>query len=84
MNVWTDDAQVMVSVEDHGVGMAPEVIEKIIHDSKISSTPGTLGEKGTGLGLLLCKEFISKNNGQFYIESKENNGTKVSFSLKKS
>ncbi len=84
VNVWTDDAQVMVSVEDQGVGMAPEVIEKIIHDSKISSTPGTLGEKGTGLGLLLCKEFISKNNGQFYIESKENNGTKVSFSLKKS
>ena len=54
----------IVNIIDQGVGIPPERINKLFHVAKNQSTLGTQNEEGTGLGLILCKEFIEKNNGQ--------------------
>lgn len=70
-----------IQVEDNGVGISPETLAKLFNISSIYTSKGTADEKGTGLGLLLCKEFIEKHGGKIWIDSKVNTGTKVSFSL---
>ncbi len=55
---------VEISVSDNGVGVAPEVMERLFQDEIHKSTQGTENEKGTGLGLTLCKEFIENNGGK--------------------
>ena len=74
----------IVSVSDTGVGMSKERIDKLFNISDCYSTPGTQNEKGTGLGLILCKEFVNKNNGEIWVESKAGEGTTLNFSLLKS
>jgi signal transduction histidine kinase len=74
---------VKINIKDQGIGIRPEIIEKIMQGEKIASTRGTAGEKGTGLGLLLCQEFIHQNGGRLYLESQLNQGTTISFSLRK-
>ncbi len=71
-----------VSVEDNGVGMKPEKINEIFNFQTIYSTQGTEGEKGTGLGLPLSKEFVEKQGGKIWIESELGKGTKITFTLK--
>lgn len=58
-----------LSVADSGVGVAPEKIQTLFTLTETHTTPGTGGESGTGLGLILCKEFIDKNNGKIWVES---------------
>lgn len=72
-----------IEVHDNGVGISKETITKILDDYETISTKGTAGEKGTGLGLVLCKEFVEKNNGKFNIESQLQKGTIAHFSLPK-
>ncbi|HOJ37299.1 MAG TPA: HAMP domain-containing sensor histidine kinase [Ignavibacteriales bacterium] len=69
--------------QDNGVGIPPEQLENIFEPKKIMSTPGTIGEKGTGFGLILVKEFLNFIDGQIFIESKVNVGTKVIIRLPK-
>jgi signal transduction histidine kinase len=67
--IHTQESYALLSVKDSGVGMSKEVCEKIFKlDAKIS-TPGTSGEKGTGLGLVLCHDFAIKNNGFIEVTS---------------
>lgn len=73
--------QVTISVTDTGVGMAKSVIEKIFRIDTKYSTPGTQNEMGTGLGLILCKEFIEKHNGNINIESEPGKGSKFHFTI---
>ena len=73
---------VEVFVQDTGTGMSPEVLKKI-NSNDFYSTKGTANESGTGLGLKLCKEFMVRNGGQLYIESKLGEGSTFSFSLPK-
>ncbi|MGF1584534.1 MAG: ATP-binding protein [Bacteroidales bacterium] len=73
--------QLIVSVSDTGVGISKERIDNLFSISDGYSTPGTQKEKGTGLGLILCKEFINKNNGEIWVESKAGIGTTLYFSL---
>ncbi len=73
--------QCEISVKDTGVGMSELIINKILNTNKPLSTKGTNNEGGTGLGLLLCKEFINKNNGVFTIESKIGEGSTFKFVL---
>jgi signal transduction histidine kinase len=70
-----------ISVADNGVGIEPEILSKLFNVSSIQSSKGTLNETGTGLGLLLCKEFIERHNGKIWIESEVQKGTKVNIIL---
>ncbi len=68
-------------VKDTGIGINPEEQAKLFRIEYHLSKIGTAGESGTGLGLILCKEFIDKHNGQIWIESSEGTGTTVFFTL---
>lgn len=70
------DSDFQISVEDTGVGIEEEKIKNLFDMSIRNSTPGTFNEKGTGLGLLLCKEFVAKHNGSLQVQSKIGVGTK--------
>jgi signal transduction histidine kinase len=77
-----EDGWVSVKVKDTGIGISEENLNKLFKiDAKIKST-GTAGEKGTGLGLILCREFIEINEGKFFIESELGQGTICTFKLK--
>jgi len=71
---------VEIRIEDTGVGMSKPMLEKVFK-SHIQSTPGTEREYGTGLGLLLVKEFIVKNGGNVKVQSKLGQGTIFIFTL---
>jgi len=71
---------VEVYIRDTGVGITPEGLQKI-RQNIFFSTKGTTNESGTGLGLMLCREFILKNGGHIYIESEQGGGTTISFTL---
>ncbi|MGE0772037.1 MAG: ATP-binding protein [Cyclobacteriaceae bacterium] len=75
------NGQVVVSIEDNGVGIPREAIGKLFRLDAKHSTEGTAREKGTGLGLLLCKEFVEKNGGELWVKSEEGKGSVFSFSL---
>jgi PAS domain S-box-containing protein len=72
-----------VSITDTGVGISDENIDKILSDDKYLTTYGTENEKGTGLGLKLCKSFIALNGGVLKIASELDRGTTFSFTLPK-
>lgn len=69
------DFKVIISVSDNGIGMPKSIIDKIQTARIDKSVAGTIGEKGTGLGLLLCYEFMAQNDGQLDIESTEGIGS---------
>lgn len=73
-------AGVEVMVKDTGKGMDAEAIEKI-NLNNYYTTKGTAGESGTGLGLMLCKEFLLRNGGALHIESELDKGSILSFTL---
>jgi signal transduction histidine kinase len=75
------DKKVYVSVEDNGVGIKDKDIEKLFRIDRHFRSDGTKNEKGTGLGLILTKEFIDKNGGELFVKSKEGEGSTFSFSL---
>ena len=72
---------VNIAICDNGVGMTDEQKSKLFQISKHRSTEGTEGERGTGLGLMLCKEFVEKHGGKIWIKSKVGNGTEMWFSI---
>lgn len=84
ITIWstTGADRVTVCVEDTGRGMAPDVLQKLF-GTQITSTPGTKNEKGTGLGLILCKEFVQMNGGEIWAESQPDKGSKFFFTLPK-
>lgn len=75
------DKGVRLKVKDSGVGMDAEKLRKIKNTNEMESNIGTNQEKGTGLGLIICKELIRKINGTFTLESIENKGTTVLLTL---
>ena len=72
---------VTVTVSDNGIGLKPDQIKKLFDISKVQSASGTEMETGTGLGLVLCKEFITKHGGKIWVESKYGKGTDFKFTL---
>lgn len=74
---------VLITVEDHGKGIHPIIFEKLFHLEPKTSTNGTQNERGTGLGLLLCKEFVEYHGGKIWAETSLNKGSKFLFTLPK-
>jgi signal transduction histidine kinase len=76
-----DNGTIKIMVIDNGVGINSEKAAELFTQYRNTSTKGTGNEKGTGLGLMLCKEFIDKNNGKIWVESEEGNGSVFCFTL---
>jgi PAS domain S-box-containing protein len=74
---------VVVEITDTGTGISDEHQKKLFQGGVNQSTPGTGNEKGTGLGLILCKDFVEKHGGSIRVESEEGKGSKFFFSLPK-
>jgi signal transduction histidine kinase len=75
------DQMVEVTVRDNGIGINEEDQSKLFRTDYHLTKPGTFKEEGTGLGLILCKEFVEKNGGKIWVESKPNEGTEFKFTL---
>ena len=73
-----------IMVSDEGIGIQPEIQEKLFSANDVVSTPGTTGESGSGLGLVICKEFLERNKGSIRVESEPGNGSTFIVSLPKS
>jgi signal transduction histidine kinase len=72
---------VEISIKDNGIGIAPEIQSKLFNSTESHSTQGTEKEKGTGLGLIICKEFVEKHGGKIWVESEKGKGSKFVFTL---
>jgi len=81
VNTECNKKNLTVSIRDNGVGISQSVFDKLFKIDSVGSTSGTNKEKGTGLGLILCKEFIEKHNGTIWVESEEGKGSKFSFNI---
>jgi len=81
VNAQHGKGEVLVSITDTGVGIPASVIGKLFRIDTKHSTKGTADEKGTGLGLILCKEFIEKNGGTIGVQSEEGKGSTFYFTL---
>jgi len=73
--------EIIFSVSDNGIGIEPKRLEKLFRIGESDSTPGTNNEKGTGLGLILCKEFVENHGGKIWAESEEGKGSTFYFTL---
>jgi signal transduction histidine kinase len=72
-----NDKYATIKITDNGIGIHEELLAKLNTMQQIQSSKGTEGEKGTGLGLMLCRELIEKNNGTLEIVSIKNEGTTI-------
>lgn len=84
ISLYTVEDYYIVEIKDNGVGIKDTTIDKLFKIEEQISTPGTMKESGTGLGLLLCKEFIDINRGDIWVESVYGVGTSFKFSIPKS
>lgn len=75
------DHYTFLSVTDTGIGIAADRINKLFRIDTNTSTLGTADEEGTGLGLILCKEFIEKHEGSIQVESEPGVGSKFTISF---
>jgi hypothetical protein len=75
------DSFAIISVIDNGTGIAKDKQDKMFRIDAVGSSPGTAGEKGTGFGLLLCKDLVQRNGGQIWLKSEKGEGSTFSFSL---
>jgi signal transduction histidine kinase len=73
--VYTKEHFIKLSIEDTGTGMEPDVLEKLF-TGETQSKRGTKDEKGTGIGMVVCKEFMERNDGKIFVSSKFGEGTK--------
>ena len=72
---------VLISVADTGVGISESRIDRLFRFSENESTMGTANEKGSGLGLILCKEFVEKHGGRIWVKSEERKGSVFTFGI---
>jgi len=75
------DGMVEISVKDNGVGMLEEDVENLFSIDVKNTNIGTANEQGSGLGLILCKDFVEKHGGKIWVVSKLNEGSEFKFTL---
>lgn len=75
------NGDVQVAVIDHGIGIRNEDMDKLFRIDQQFVVTGTANEKGTGLGLVVCREFVELNKGRIWIESEHEKGTRVYFTI---
>ena len=85
IRIWATEKEKVIEVviADNGVGIPPENQAKLFRLDESVKTRGTSGEVGTGLGLILCREFIELNGGRIWVESVPDKGSQFKFTLKK-
>lgn len=81
ISAYRNHQHAIIKIADEGIGMDNNYIEKLLADEQLSLKIGTANEKGTGLGLILCKKFVQLNQGELTIVSAENTGTEFTVSL---
>jgi signal transduction histidine kinase len=81
INAEVNSGNVTISVSDNGIGIKPDNLAKLFDISQVLTTIGTAKETGTGLGLLLCKEFVEKHGGRIWVESEIGKGSDFKFTL---
>ena len=81
LRIKTEESGVLVSVQDTGIGIPENMISKLFRIDQSYSTTGTNNEQGTGLGLILCKEFVEKHKGKIWVRSEVGKGSKFYFTL---
>ncbi|WP_133300249.1 tetratricopeptide repeat-containing sensor histidine kinase [Mucilaginibacter terrenus] len=74
------NGEVLFMVKDHGIGMSTDQLGKLFK-RKVESQPGTKNERGTGMGLIFCKDLVEKYNGRIWAKSDLNAGTELGFAL---
>ena len=83
LNAFDKKDYIEIVVKDTGIGMTEEVVNKLFSNDTNITTRGTKNEKGTGLGLMICKEFVNKQGGQIYVRSELGKGSEFIFTLPK-
>ncbi len=73
--------RIILAVQDTGIGMSPEKLASLFKIDENQTTPGTEQEPGTGLGLIICQEMVERHGGQIWVESQENVGTTIYFTV---
>jgi signal transduction histidine kinase len=81
INAEENPENVTISVSDNGIGISPDRLTKLFNISQRLTTKGTEKECGTGLGLILCKEFVEKHGGKIWVESELGSGSDFKFTL---
>lgn len=79
-----DDQETTIIVTDNGIGIEPQYMDKLFSASNLFSTKGTNNESGSGLGLVLCREFVKRHMGLIWVESKPGKGSSFHFALPQS
>ncbi len=75
--------KIEISIQDNGIGISAEIQKQLFKIDSHISTQGTENEKGTGFGLMLCKDFIEKNGGEIFVKSEVGKGSIFTFSMPK-
>ncbi len=81
ISIKTNNNHAIIEICDNGIGMEKNILESLFKIESNITRKGTENERGTGLGLILCKEFIEKNGGQLIVSSEVNKGSCFSFTL---
>jgi|GEM_PF-5602487 len=81
LTLTTSGHEFVTAVSDNGVGMNQSVRENLFKSEQMNTAPGTDGEKGTGFGLLLCKEFVERHKGRIWVESEAGKGSRFLFAV---
>jgi Signal transduction histidine kinase len=81
INAEKNHTNVTITISDNGIGIEPNNLIKLFDISQIQTTTGTAEEKGTGLGLVLCKQFVEKHGGKIWAESEHGKGSEFKFTM---
>ncbi len=81
VKVTQKDAEIEVSIVDEGIGISKENLSRLFRIDEKFKSNGTAGEKGTGLGLIICREFVEKNGGNIFVQSEQGQGTTFAFTI---